>query len=90
MRCTSASRTDRAATSYTSLGRTVALNTWHQIKLHAVASTGTVEVWYDGTKVTPQTGKPIGASWTSIQIHAEHFAQKGDLAVDDVIVKKVP
>jgi len=76
--------------AYTSLGRTVALNTWHQIGLHVAASTGTVEVWYDGTKLPVQTGKPIGSSYASIQIHAEHFAQKGDLAADDVIVKKVP
>jgi hypothetical protein len=75
---------------YTSLGRTVALDTWHEIKVHVMASSGTVEIWYDGTKITTQTGKPIGSSYASIQIHAEHFAQKGDLAVDDVIVKKVP
>jgi hypothetical protein len=77
--------------AYTSLGRTVGLDTWHQIGLHVNAATGTVEVWYDGVKVGPVlTGKPIGSSYASIQINAEHFAQKGDLAADDVIVKKVP
>lgn len=77
--------------AYTSLGRTVALNTWHQIRLHVVAATGTVEVWYDGTQVGGTlTGKPIGSSYASIQIDAEHFTQMGDLAVDDVVIKKVP
>jgi len=76
---------------YTSLGRTVALNTWHEIKIHVVASTGTVQVWYDGTQVGGTlTGKPIGTSYASAQIGAEHFAQAGDLAVDDVVIKKVP
>lgn len=77
--------------AYTSLGRTVALNTWHEIKLHVAAGTGTVEIWYDGTQVGGTlTGKPIGSAYTSIQIDAEHFAQQGDLATDDVVVKKVP
>jgi hypothetical protein len=76
---------------YTNLGRTVALNTWHEIKIHVVAGTGTVEIWYDGAQVGGTlTGKPIGSSYASIQIDAEHFSQKGDLAADDVIVKKVP
>lgn len=77
--------------TYTSLGRTVALDTWHEIKIHVVASTGTVEVWYDGTQVGGSiTGRPIGSSYASAQIGAEHFAQAGDLAVDDVVIKKVP
>ena len=77
--------------TYISLGRTIALNTWHEIKLHVVAGTGTVEVWYDGTQVGGTlTGKPIGSTYASIQIDAEHFSQVGDLAVDDVVVKKVP
>jgi hypothetical protein len=75
---------------YTSLSRTIPLNTWHEIKLHVATATGTVGVWFDGTQVGNQTGKPIGSSYASIQIDAEHFSQKGDLAVDDVIVKKVP
>jgi hypothetical protein len=75
---------------FTSLGRTVALNTWHEIKIHVAAGSGTVQVWYDGTQVANQTGKPIGSSYASIQIGAEHYAQAGDLAADDVIVKKVP
>jgi hypothetical protein len=77
--------------AYTSLGRTVALNTWHEIKLHIAAGTGTVEIWYDGTQVGGTlTGKPIGSTYASAQIGAEHFAQQGDLAVDDVVVKRVP
>jgi hypothetical protein len=77
--------------AYTSLGRTVALNTWHDIKVHVAAATGTVQIWYDGTQVGGTiTGKPIGSSYASIQIDAEHFAQQGDLAADDVVVKRVP
>ncbi|MDQ1394556.1 MAG: hypothetical protein QOF30_3533, partial [Acidimicrobiaceae bacterium] len=76
--------------TYTSLGRTVALNTWHELRVHAVASTGTVQVWYDGTKVADLTGRPIGASYQSVQLGAEHFAQQGDLAADDVVINQVP
>lgn len=76
--------------TYTSLNRTIALNTWHRIRLHVVAGSGTVEVWYDGTQVGSVSGRPIGSAYASIQIHAEHFAQKGDLAADDIIIKKVP
>lgn len=76
---------------YTRLGPTLALNSWHAIKVHVVAATGTVEVWCDGVKVGPLlTGKPIGAAFASIQIDAEHFAQQGELAADDVVIKKVP
>ena len=77
--------------AYTNLGRTVALNTWHAVKIHVAAATGTVQIWYDGTQVGGSiTGKPIGSAYASIQIDAEHFAQVGDLAADDVVVKKVP
>lgn len=74
--------------TYTSLGRTVALNTWHRVQVHAVAATGTVEVRYDGTLVKTLTGVPFGASsFSSAQVHAEHFAQQGDIAADDVVIK---
>jgi hypothetical protein len=76
--------------TYTKLGRTPALGTWHQIRLHAAAGSGTVQVWYDGSPVADVTGRAIGTSYQSIQIHAEHFAQQGDLAVDDVVLKRVP
>jgi len=77
--------------AYTSLGRTVALNTWHEIKVHVAAASGTVEIWYDGSQVGGTlTGKPIGSAYNSAQIGAEHFAQQGDLAADDIVVKRVP
>jgi hypothetical protein len=68
----------------------VALNTWHELRVHAVASTGTVQVWYDGTKVADLTGRPIGASYQSVHLGAEHVAQQGDLAADDVVINQVP
>ena len=79
---------------YTSLNRTRALNTWIRVKVHAVAagSASTVEIWVDDFKVLTRAGDvPLGAtSFSSLLIHAEHFAQRGDLAVDDVVVKRVP
>lgn len=73
---------------YTSLGRTVALNTWHRVQVSAIAATGTIEVRYDGTLVKTMTAVPFGAaSFSSAQIHAEHFAQRGDIAADDVVIK---
>jgi hypothetical protein len=77
--------------TYTNLGKTVALNTWHQVRLHVVGSTGTVQIWYDGVQVGGTlTGKPIGTAFASAQINAEHFTQTGDIAADDVVIKKVP
>lgn len=79
--------------TYVSLGRTAALNTWANVEVHAIASgaTSTVEVRVNGTLAATRTNVPMGtSSLSSVQIHAEHFAQKGDLAVDDVVIKKVP
>lgn len=77
--------------TYTSLGRTVPLNTWHRVQVHADIAAGTLEFRYDGVLLKTLTGVPFGASaFTSAQIAAEHFVQQGDLAADDTIIKVVP
>jgi hypothetical protein len=79
--------------TYTALGRVHALDTWNRIKVHAISagSASTVEVWLNGTRVYSNAAVALGAtSLSSVMIGAEHFAQEGRQAVDDVVVKVVP
>jgi hypothetical protein len=77
--------------SYTSLGRIITLNRWYHVKVHADASTGVAEVWLDGTLLRSMSGVPYGASTVeSVMSGAEHFAQEGEFALDDVVIKAVP
>ena len=79
--------------TYTSLGRSRALGTWFHLNVHVIAanSTSTVQVTVDGQVALNRADATLGtASLTSLMIGAEHFAQQGDQAVDDVVIKKVP
>lgn len=79
--------------TYTSLGRSRALGQWFHLNVHATAAgaSSTVEVSVDGELALPSKTANLGTSvLTSVMIGAEHFAQQGDQAVDDVVIKKVP
>ena len=75
-----------------SLGRTVALNTWHRLAMHFIpnGATSTVEVWFDGVQVYSSSAVNIAATAvTRVQNGAEHYQQMGDEYIDDLIVKSV-
>ena len=79
-------------TSY-SLGRTLALGEWVNVKVHAVSTPETqrVEVWVDGVLKRSLDAPTIGTGgFDQAMVGAEHFVQEGDLAVDDVVIKRVP
>jgi hypothetical protein len=76
--------------SYTPLGPSVALGTWHHLVMHVVpngAST-TVEVWFDERLVYSSRQVATGFSTlTAVQLGAEHRRQAGDSYIDDVVIK---
>lgn len=76
--------------SFVSLGRTLQVGTWYDLKLRAVAngsSEGLIEVWLNGTKLAPVAAKLGVVGFDTAMVGSEHFAQEGDLSADDVIVK---
>lgn len=76
----------------TRLGRVLTPGTWYELKLHVVAAEdgSLVEVWLDGQQLRSVI-VPLGTSvLEEAMIGSEHFAQDGDLAVDDVVLKRVP
>jgi hypothetical protein len=76
--------------TFTSLGRILALNRWYRLKVHADVS-GAAEFWLDGVLLRSIAGVPYGASSIqSVMSGAEHFAQEGEFAVDDIVIKAVP
>jgi hypothetical protein len=77
--------------SFTSLGRIIALNRWYNLKVHADVAAGVAEVWLDGALLKSVAGVPYGtSSLQSVMSGAEHFAQEGEFALDDVVIKAVP
>jgi hypothetical protein len=44
----------------------------------------------EGRRPDRSADRPIGASYQSVHLGAEHFAQQGDLAADDVVINQVP
>ncbi len=78
--------------AYTPLGRTLAPGAWYHLKLHTVAAgdASRIEVWLDGQLLESITA-PLGTSvLEQAMVGSEHFAQDGDLAVDDVVLTRVP
>lgn len=75
--------------AYQSLGRTVALGTWHHIQaLMTVAGTGSsLEIRLDDQVIRAGAVSLGAAGLTRAQVGAEHFAQVMDLVVDDVVFK---
>ncbi len=85
-----------AGSSWNSTGRTLSVNQWYQIKVHAVAngSQSQVRVWLDGVQVFNKSNSTTGfasfgsfTSISSLQIGAEHVIQDGDFVADDVVAK---
>lgn len=78
--------------AYTSLGRTLAASSWYQLKLHAVAAgdSSLVEVWLDGQSLATVRAPFATTVLEQAMVGSEHFAQEGALAVDDVVLKRVP
>lgn len=75
---------------FRSLGRSMDLSRWYEVTLHAVAPENRVEVWLDRQPVG-SVEVPFGtAMLEQAMIGSEHFAQEGDLAVDDFVLKRVP
>lgn len=73
--------------SYVALGRILATNTWYHVKVHAVGS-GTAQAWINEALVYSSSTVPYGtATFDSVMVGAEHFAQEGDSAVDDIVIK---
>lgn len=79
-------------TVYVKLNRTIALNTWHEVKVHAVANAGggeTVEVWLDGQLVHSSNTNELGlSSFTHVMVGSEHASQVIDLLADDIVIKR--
>jgi hypothetical protein len=77
---------------YISLGRTKALNTWFKVNVHVVANgaSSTVTVKIDGESLLTRTVDLGTSTLNRVQVGSEHFAQAGDLILDDVVIKKVP
>jgi glycosyltransferase involved in cell wall biosynthesis len=73
-------------------GRTLAIDRWYHIKVHAVANgnVSTVQVWLDGTKVFETNTATLGVSEIeAANVGAEHQNQEGEVAVDDVVLKTI-
>ena len=78
--------------TYTSLGRTLALNTWYQIKVYARAAGAgsTVTVSLNGAQIYTTSTAPLGSSIDTVMLGSEHFAQQGKLAADEVTINAGP
>jgi hypothetical protein len=78
---------------YTALGRILNLGQWYNVKVHVRAAGvgSTVEVWLNGTRLYSTSTAMLGVvELDELMIGAEHFAQEGDMALDDVVIKSVP
>lgn len=78
---------------YVSLGRSISVDRWHEIKLHAQidGADSRVGVWLDGGLLRSVSVPSLaGSTFGEAMVGSEHFAQEGKLAVDDLVIKKVP
>jgi hypothetical protein len=75
--------------AYQSLGRTVALGTWHRLQVLTTAAgpASSLEIRLDGQAIRTGAASLGAGSFTRAQVGAEHFAQQMDLVVDDVVFK---
>lgn len=79
--------------TYTRLGRILTAGAWYHLKLHTVAagSASRIEVWLDGQLLQSINAPYLGTSILErSMVGSEHISQDGDLAVDDVVLKRVP
>jgi hypothetical protein len=77
---------------YTKLiSSSITLSAWHHVSMRVTAngSTSTIQVWFDGVQRYSSTSvKMLGSSLSKVQLGAEHYRQKGDEYIDDVIIKR--
>lgn len=79
--------------TYTRLGRILTAGTWYHLKLHTFAAgdASRIEVWLDGQLLKSINAPYFGTSvLEQAMVGSEHISQDGDLAVDDVVLKRVP
>jgi hypothetical protein len=74
---------------YQSLGRTVALGTWHRVQVLATVAgaSSSLEVRLDDQVLRTGAANLGATTLTNAQVGAEHFAQEMDLVVDDIVFK---
>jgi hypothetical protein len=75
--------------SYISMGRTLALDTWYRLTVHA-STTGTIEVLLDDQSIYSSTTQLRSGAFATLMIGSEHFSQQMDLVVDDAVIMRVP
>jgi hypothetical protein len=77
---------------YTKLiSSSITLSAWHHVSMRVTAngSTSTIQVWFDGVQRYSSTSvKMKGTTLSKVQLGAEHYRQKGDEYIDDVIIKR--
>ena len=68
----------------------VSMSTWHHVSMHVIpdAATSTIEVWLDGKTLFSRNDVVTTATTvTAVQVGAEHLRQKGDIYIDDLVIK---
>jgi hypothetical protein len=63
---------------------------WHNVELHVIVNdtSSTIEVWLDGTLVSPQTNVSLGTTLIGqVQIGENQAGRSYDVAIDDVVVQ---
>jgi S-layer homology domain len=68
----------------------VSTSAWHHVSMHVIANgpASTVEIWFDGSPLYSSSKVLTTASTVSaVQVGAEHLRQKGDIYIDDLVIK---
>ncbi|MCU1548359.1 MAG: hypothetical protein JWO29_1310 [Arthrobacter sp.] len=68
----------------------ITLNAWHRVAMRVTTkgSTSTIQVWFDGVRKYSSSAVSMNAtSLSKVQLGAEHYRQKGDSYIDNVIIK---
>ena len=77
---------------YTKLiSSSISLNAWHHVSMRVTANgtSTTIQVWFDGVqRYSSSSVSMLGSSLSKVQLGAEHYRQKGDEYIDDVIIKR--
>jgi hypothetical protein len=77
---------------YTKLvSSSISLSAWHHVSMRVTAngSSSTIQVWFDGVqRYSSSSVSMLGSSLSKVQLGAEHYRQKGDEYIDDVIIKR--
>ncbi|AXJ11670.1 hypothetical protein CFN17_03560 [Arthrobacter sp. PM3] len=77
---------------YTKLvSSSISLSAWHHVSMRVTAngSSTTIQVWFDGVqRYSSSSVSMLGSSLSKVQLGAEHYRQKGDEYIDDVIIKR--